>query len=157
LDDIKEEENAVKSTKLEDFREEAGEEIRQYIMNDCNDTSELGDQELLTKEMNPEGKKKWHPTEEDLAGIDILLKFYPKLDQEMAKTLYMADKNGELEKVMAEGYEYKHHTDELYTDYPHGSVLKGEEWAWWDNTNTDKPLEYLDNQPKYILKKNDDE
>ncbi len=83
--------------------------------------------------MNPEGKKLWHPTEEDEAMIAAMLKEWPKLDYEMASTLFMFCKNQpeKAEKMVKEGDDYKweHHKDEYYQQIKDGQQFIGDEYC----------------------------
>jgi hypothetical protein len=147
-EDGTENENIINLEDLDTVKEAVKEEIeeRKYMINPVGYETKLGDEKLFNKEMNEEGKEKWQPKKEDEVEIQELMRLYPKLDLEMATTLYMADKNGELEKVMAPDYVFKHHKDEYYTEYIDGQTLKGDEWCSVDNTGCSK----YDPSEKYL-------
>ena len=120
---------------LEEIKE-AGEDGLEVPMLTTGIIGNLKDKEANEKLANKEGCTRWTPNKDDLEGIKILNKLYPKLDLEMCSTLYMADKNGMLDEVLKPDYKYKHHKDEYYTKYTNGQVLKT---AIVDNTNA-RPL-----------------
>ncbi len=92
-----------------------------------------GDKELADKEMNEEGKRLWQPNEHDTEMIKQLMRDYPKLDYDMASTMYMFCKMQpeKAEEMVIKGNDYKweHHKDEYYREIKDGEVFKGDEYC----------------------------